>query len=272
MEGVHVIRRSFVLLLLSLALSSAPLSSRAATLPLGEDSHTFYPNEFINFTGAGVTASDGSVPIAAIPYSSAIQHIPATGGSMNLDYINGGTQVAVSFSVSLFSDANPFVQTGTWGPSAIPVTLQINDITYQSPPSSTVIVDLTGPNQFVMQNLSTTTTVRGSLTVGGVTTPFTQTATGCCAGRDAAPPNGLDLNVFGPLNPYDVVVGFGGGPGLAAEFGGTLPPTDVTTIDGVTFTVGSFGTSFYTLTYLPEPGSVTLVAMAGLSLALLRRR
>jgi hypothetical protein len=47
---------------------------------------------------------------------------------------------------------------------------------------------------------------------------------------------------------------------------------DVATVDGVTFSTGPISTSFYTLTYLPEPGSATLFAAATLSLLLLRRR
>lgn len=264
-------RSSLSVLLVALGLSSAPVIARAMTLPLGVDSHTFGPNEFISFVAAGVSASDGSVPIAPIPYSPYNQHIPASGGSMSLDYINGGSQVEVRFSVSLFSDADPFVQTGTWGPSAIPVTLRIDELTYDSPPigaPALVISSGGGP----MINLASTATLRGSLTVGSVTTPFTETATGCCAGRDAAPPNELDLNVFGPLNPYDVVVGFGGGPGLSAGFGVTLPAMDVATVDGVTFTTGAIGTNFYTLTYLPEPSTATLLAGSAMGLTLLRRR
>ncbi|HTO54821.1 MAG TPA: PEP-CTERM sorting domain-containing protein [Myxococcota bacterium] len=268
-----LVRRSFAVLGLAIALSAAPLHSRAATLPLGTDSHTFFPNLF-GFVGGGVTASDGSTPVPGSPYSASVPSIPASGGSMTIDYINGGSQVEARFDVTLFSDADPFVQTGTWGPGATPVTLQINELRYDSPATGdpATVVDLTGSSQFIMFNLSTTATMRGSLTVGGVTTPFTQTATGCCASRDAAPPNQLDLNVFGFLNPYDVVVGFGGGPGLQATFGVTLPAMNVATVNGVTFSTGPISTDFYTLTYLPEPGSVALLALSGLSLALLRRR
>jgi hypothetical protein len=266
--------RRVSVLLVALTLCSAPLTSRAVTLPLGVDSHTFFPNLFSVFTG-GVTASDGSVPIAHTPPLTSIT-IPATGGSLTYDYINGGSQAEVRFSVSLLSDADPFVQTGTWGPSAIPVTLRIDELTYESPASGDPsIVVAAGGGTFggAMLNLSSTATLRGSLTIGSLTTPFTETATGCCASRDAIPnPPALDLNGFFPLNPYDVVVGFGGGPGLAAQFGVTLPAMDVATVDGVTFTVGNIGTTFYTLTYLPEPGPAALLAVAGASLALLRRR
>ena len=264
------VRRSFAVLGLALALSSAPLSSRAVTLPLGVDSHTFFPNLF-GFGGAGVSASDGSVPIAALPPPFGTPTIPASGGSLTLDYINGGSQAEVRFSVSLFSDTDPFIQTGTWGPGAIPVTLRIDELTYDSPAiGDPPVVGVTG-GSVAMSNLSSTATLRGSLTVGGITTPFTQTATGCCASRDAIPnPPALDLNIFGVLNPYDVVVGFGGGPGLLATLGVTLPAMNVATVDGVTFSTGPISTSFYTLTYLPEPGSATLLAVAALSLSLLR--
>src|SRR5215471_10296495 len=119
---------SFAVLLV-LAVCPVPRSSHAATLTLGQDAHSYFPNWFDLF-GAGVTASDGSTPIAPVPYGPRTPAIPASGGSMSLDYINGGSQVQVRFSVSLFSDANPFIQTGTWGPSAIPVTLRIDQISY----------------------------------------------------------------------------------------------------------------------------------------------
>jgi hypothetical protein len=261
-------RRSFAFLLLALALSAAPPTSRAATLTLGQDSHSFFPNLF-DLDGAAVTASDGSVPIAGAPLGFTTPSIPASGGSMSLDYINGGSDVQVRFSVSLFSDANPFVQTGTWGPSAIPVTLRIDELTYDAPAIGDPAAVVSLASQ-VMSNLSATETVRGSLTVGSVTTPFTQTANGCCGNRDAIPnPPALDLNVYGPNS---VVVGFGGGPGLQAQFGVSLPNMDVATIDGVTFSVGAIGSSFYTLTYVPEPGSAALLAAAAMTLALRRRR
>ncbi len=186
---------------------------------------------------------------------------------MSLDYTGVGNPVQVAFSVSLFSDAEPFIQTGTWGPSAIPVTLRIDEIDFESP-------GVGSPPEIVtsgaMVNLSTTVTMRGDLTVGTVVTPFSETANGCCAGRDAIPPpGGLDLNVFGPNS---VVVGFGGGPGLVAYLGASPPAMDVATIDGVTFRVGQIGTSFFTLTYVPEPSSAALLAIAAASLSLLRRR
>ncbi|HTO71311.1 MAG TPA: PEP-CTERM sorting domain-containing protein [Myxococcota bacterium] len=255
----------FAILLLS-AVCPVPGTSRAATLTLGQDSHSYFPNLF-DFVGAGVTASDGSTPIAPVPYAPRTPAIPASGGSMSLDYINGGSQVQVQFSVSLFSDADPFIQTGTWGPSAIPVTLRIDEITYENPASGDPALLMPSAGG-AMQNLTATATVRGSLTVGTVTMPFTQSASGCCANRDAIP-NGpaLDLNIYAPNS---VVVGFGGGPGLSAGFGASPPPVSVT-VDGTTFTVGSIFTSFYTLTYVPEPSAAALVALAALSLGLRRR-
>src|SRR5258705_721315 len=97
----HTFRRFFTGLAVALVLCPLPRTSRSATLTLGQDAHSYFPNLF-SLDGAGVSASDGSVPIAAIPYSPQWPSIPASGGSMSLDYVGAGDQVQVRFSVSLF--------------------------------------------------------------------------------------------------------------------------------------------------------------------------
>jgi hypothetical protein len=180
---------------------------------------------------------------------------------MSLDYVGGG-KVQVQFSVSLFSDADPLIQTGIWGPGAIPVTLRIDEITFESPATGSIV---SAPSGALMTGLSSAGTVRGSLTVGTVTTPFSEIVTGCCAAQDAAPdPGGLGLNIYAPNS---VVVGAAGGPGLFAGLGVYLPAVNVATVDGVTFSTGGIGTQFFTLTYVPEPSAASLLALAAICLS-----
>jgi hypothetical protein len=220
-----------------------------------------------------VSDSTGGNPIPPGSYPGPA--ITSGVGSMSLTPV-AGDQADVRFTVSLFSDASPYVLTGSYGASAIPVELRINEITFQvtAPSDPPARIPLTPqpappfPSQ-VVTGLSATGTIRGSLTVGTTTVPFSNTQTGCCGFSDAALGGGLD---FGIVSPNRVVVGSGSGPGIFSTFGIGFPSQDLITVDGVTFSTRAISPQFFDLLYVPEPGFAALLGFAGGSLVALRAR
>ena len=120
-----------------------------------------------------------------------------------------------------------------------------------------------------VSGLSSTGTIRGSLTVGTTTAPFSNTTTACCAVSDGAPHGGLD---FGTVSPSRVIVGYPNGPGISSLPGVVFPAMDLITVDGVTFGTTAIQPSFFSLTYVPEPTSTALLAVAAASLLVFRAR
>ncbi len=240
---------------------SAP-AAEAATLTLAPGPAGYYTNLFL-LQGGGVYASDGGNPIAPVPYEW-----PSAGagqsGSMSLSFGAGG-EADVRFSVSLFSDENPYVRTGSYGPSGVPVTFRIDEMSFEFPATADSPAQVSG--NFI--GLSTTGTIRGSLTVGTTTVPFSDTETGCCAASDGAPDGGLGFRM---LSPSHVIVGDSGGPGIFSVPGVGFPSMELITLDEVTFSTGGMLPSFFSLEYVPEPSSTPLLAGVAASLLLLRAK
>ena len=98
------------LAVIALGLCVSSRAAQAATLTLAPGSDALLTNLFL-LQGAGVSASDGGDPIAPVPYQS-----PSVGGatgSMSFTPVGSGDQADVRFSVSLFSDSDPYVLTGS---------------------------------------------------------------------------------------------------------------------------------------------------------------
>jgi hypothetical protein len=172
--------------------------SGAATLTLSPAASLYGTNNDIFLQGIGVVASAGGNPIPP-SYDTLGPAIGGATGSMTLTPVGAGDQFDVRFSLSLFSDANPYVLTGSYGPSSIPVVLRINEIILDFPAPSDPPARVGSMGLFG----ESSATVRGSLTVGPTTVPFSQTETGCCPSRDALPSGyGLDFVV----NPNRVIV------------------------------------------------------------------
>jgi hypothetical protein len=234
-----------------------------------------------SFLGTGNAIFLGTINVSAngvnlIPTSYPGPSITSGTGSMTLTPVGAGDEADVRFSVSLFSDSSPFVMTGSYGASAVPVTLRVDQITLEvtapSDPAARIPLTPLPAPPFPMQvvvGLSAMGTIRGALTVGATTVPFSETTTGCCGSSDAALGGGLD---FGIVSPDRTVVGYGGGPGILSSFGVGFSKQDLITIDGVTFSTNAFSPTFYDLLYVPEPGSAALLALAGGSLVALRAR
>src|SRR5215831_4351807 len=259
-------RASLVGIIIALAIGVfVPLqASNASTLTLSPAASLYGTNNDFFLIGIGVHASDGSNPI---PFSYETFGPPIGGatGSMTLTPLGTGDQFDVRFSVSLFSDANPYVLIGSYGPSSIPVVLRIDEISLEFPSPSDPPARVGSMGLFG----ESTGTVRGSLTVGDTTVPFLQTGTACCPSRDALPTGyGLDFVV----SPNRVIIGFPGGPGLLAGLGPSFGGQDLITLDGVTFTITPFAPDFFDLLYVPEPNSSALLALASVSLLMCRKR
>ena len=69
------------------------------------------------------------------------------------------------------------------------------------------------------------------------------------------------------MSPGRLVVGYPGGPGIYSAIGGSQR-MDLITLDGVTFSTRFFLASIFSLTYVPEPSSTPLLAVASLCLLL----
>src|SRR5258705_7500688 len=188
--------RSFgIVVAIALGISISSGSSHATTLTLSPAASLFDSGNVFFLQGLGVNASVGGNPIP--PLSLYGPPIGVATGSMSLTPVGPG-EFDVRFSVSLFSDENPYLLTGSYAPTGAPVVLRINEISFEvpapsDPPARVGSLGLTGP--------SVTGTIRGSSTVGTTTVPFSDPQTGCCPYRYALPPGyGLDFAVVNP-NP-----------------------------------------------------------------------
>jgi hypothetical protein len=237
-------RRRVVLVALALGLCVSSRPSEAASLALASTWH-------FTFT-VGVFASDGSspIPFPSIPPSYP-DPVPATeglaGGTMSLDLV-GGQEADLSFSLSMFSDGQPYVATGSYGSAGVPVTLRIDELRYEAPPTRVTLGSGTVTG-------SSSGSLRGSLTVGASTVPFTVFTDGPWY-SDAAPSGAMFADVS--LDR----VRFGYFDGFIVSGLGPFGTTPVMTLDGVTFSVGAIP-EFWTIEYVPEPSSTALLAAAG---------
>jgi hypothetical protein len=181
------------------------------------------------------------------PYSGPPLSDPVTAGSMELDA--GG----MSFWFSIFSDADPFVLATNEGD--VPVVLRIDEIRYESPAPGT----------------SVSGTMRGALTVGATTTPF------LIASSSGWQTDGYPAGELARLiEPGRVTLGYtdpvtGEGAFIVSGLG-VFPATDVVTLEGVTYGLPAIYPEFWTLVYVPEPGALSLLGLAGAALLLARQR
>src|SRR5258706_13322224 len=109
-----------VLVAIALVFSVSSRSSHATTLTLSPAASLLDAGNTFFLSGIGVRASDGANPIPSPPFYG--PPIGSATGSMSLTPVGPG-EFDVRFSVSLFSDANPYVLTGSYGPSGVPVVL-----------------------------------------------------------------------------------------------------------------------------------------------------
>ena len=244
-------RSPIVVVLLAVALCAASPDATAAPLPLSSTSRLVL--------SVGVVASVGSNPIPPVYLGQPVSSADAAG---SLSLAPQGDQFDLSFTFSIFGDSNPFVLTGSYGSGAVPVTLRIDEISYQSPASGQLPARVSVGDLMLLG--SVTGTARGSLTIGSSIVPFTiSSAQGWYTDGTPAPylsgRVGLDRVALGD----DVT-----GGGVFSGFGAFSAP-DVTTVDGVTFGV-FVQPEFYTLVYAPEPGSLALLVLAAIPLLWLR--
>jgi hypothetical protein len=261
-------RRGLTTLALAVALgaSLSPRTSGAYTLTLSPAASLYDAGNTFFLSGIGVGASVGESPIPPTSLYGGLPPPPigTATGSMSLTPVGAGDQFDVRFSVSLFSDSDPYVLTGSYAPTGVPVVLRINEISFEvtapsDPPArfGTTATDVPG--------LSAVGSIRGSLTVGTTTVPFSDTETGCCGFSDASVHGGLFV---GPVSPSSAVIGFDGGPGIFSSFGVAFPGQDLITLDGVTFSTTNIDPWFFDLLYVPEPSSSALLAGAAFVLLL----
>jgi len=204
---------------------------------------------------AGVSV-DGAVVIPFPDFDASYPpEMPATpgvtSGSMNLGVV--GPPAAFDFTLTLLSDAHPYVATGVFAGSN--VTLEVDQLEFDSTGSQV----FAGPAYFL--SISGTATVRGSLTVGASVLPFSFTSPTQWSGDGAAPGT-----LVGTVTPGRVVVGFQYGEIVSGAGGaGGI----VTAPDGTQFNVGA-GLPFWSLTYVPEPSSFALAFLGLVSFAATR--
>jgi hypothetical protein len=246
-------RSSIALVLAAVAVWAASLDATAAPLPLTSTARLVLT--------VGVVASVGSNPIPPVYLGHPVSTADA-GGSLSL--VPQGDQFDLSFTFSIFSDANPLVLMGSYGSGAVPVTLRIDEISYQSPASGQLPARVSVGDLLLLG--SVTGTARGSLTIGSSIVPFTLSTDQGWYGDGTPAPYlsgrvGLDRVALGD----DVT-----GGGVFSGFGAFSDP-NVTTVDGVTFGV-LVRPEFYTLVYAPEPGSLALLVFAAVPLLWLRSR
>jgi hypothetical protein len=250
-----MLRSVGVVVAIALAISSSSRSSEAASL-------TFASGRFA--ANIGVFASDGTSPIPGqYPNSPDPALDGLGGGTMSLTPV-GASQAGMSLSFSIFSDSHPYLATGSYGASGVPVALEIDELRYDLGPGTLANLG----SQFLLQGGTITATLRGSLTVGASTAPFIFSNVGGW-GSDGAPSAAIQADVS--LNR--VILGFASDLSPASIFGSAVKP-DVLTVDGVTFGIGA-NVGFWNVHYVPEPSATSLLAVAGsalLSSRILARR
>jgi hypothetical protein len=228
--------------------------SRAATLTL----YTTW-----NLDGRVVLSSDGSPVIVPTLPPTYPPLIPAAPG-----FAAGAMEVAgdsLSFSLSMFGDTSPFVALGSYGPSSIPVRLEIDELTVTGSGTFRSFDPLGG---VYLAPDPGTGTVRGSVTVGTTTVPFNVSAPAQW-GSDGVPPGAMGAGVIpGPPERGilgDISYGYGGFIGSGAA----MDVVSLPAVDGVTFDL-SARVDYWGLAYVPEPSAAALLA-AALCLALTLR-
>jgi hypothetical protein len=185
--------------------------------------------------------------------------------------------LTVSASFNLASQATPLIFSGTLGPSAVPVALEIDSVSFQEPlplGSSQPLQLPYGPSGDPTLSSGTVSyliPVSGSLTVAGTSLPFVFDAnpatikTNCSASipnfcwstniqflTSASSQQISNLDTISPLGGFTLPLG---------------------TVSGVNFSLNGFGITADQITFgtVPEPSTLALCALSLLILGAARR-